>query len=135
MDTSETYIKMCEKAEEIQGTKSDYYERKELSSYAKGVHCIVHRNPEYSDYYHIGDSINKGIEYAVEIVWLPRQDQLQGMLNDNINQVVKQQGIDNCLHFVDITQMLSMSWEQLWLCLVMLTKYNKTWDGSDWISG
>jgi len=60
------------------------------------------------------------------------QSQLQAMVNTNINQVVKQVGITGCIHFKDITQMLCMSWEQLWLALVMKVLHSKSWNG-EWV--
>jgi hypothetical protein len=34
----------------------------------------------------------------------------------------------------DISYQLS-SWEQLWLSYVMCKKYNKVWNGEEWLSG
>ncbi len=65
-------------------------------------------------------------------VWLPRQDQLQDMIGDD-------SGFYNQLdHF---RHMLAMSiqeighgltYEKIWLKVVMRKKYHKIWDGKEW---
>ena len=79
MDTSEEYIKMCQKATEVQAL------------------CEA------------------DVEIESPSIWLPRQDQLQGMVE----------------YTVGVNKFNSM--EQLWLAFVMSEKYNKKWDGKDWI--
>ena len=140
MDKEETFVKMCEKAEEIQGLAKrgndwqahDYFY---YPGYKGGWN-----NSFYvpSEIVVIGDAVecSEGLaEYLDKLdtaIWLPRQDQLQAMLSDNINQVVRQVGITSCLHFKNLTEMMTMSWEQLWLALVMLILYQKRWDGENW---
>jgi len=71
--------------------------------------------------------------------WLPRQDQLQEMLIDTVKigdttippvaligklvQYYENHGVHN---YTD-------TFEQYWLCIVMKEKYNKVWNGNDWI--
>ena len=87
-------------------------------------------------------------------IWLPRQDQLQDMLKDQIKKLHKDsfgyiQGrypegyiclclmsdfetfIDSEYQYIDYVGFDSM--EQLWLIFVMDTKYKKRWDGIRWI--
>ena len=145
MDTSETYVKMCEKAEEIQvGHKfqlGDYYK------YHSGW-CV-----EAIGVYH-GDDIeveNLGNNSAspqarcpkghIQYLWLPCQDQLQAMAFSYWDEI----GNDNyTLHtfFNDFIEWdyrhneypceIFKSFDQLWLAFVMKEKYNKVWNGEDW---
>jgi len=115
MDTSETYVKMCEKAVEIQ----KYFYGLPLSK--RDIH----------DFY----KQIQGGGYITN-VWLPRQDQLQEMVwKDFKLQLISHALMD----FYNWAQSLFdelddyESMEQLWLAFVMLQKYRKTWNGEDWI--
>lgn len=64
-----------------------------------------------------------------DLIWLPRQDQLQKMIDNPpvwqfhyFVQELTRQGIQ------------SMSYEQLWLAFVMKEKYNKIWNGDEWVN-
>lgn len=138
MDTSELYIKMCGKATEIQDIKQDKKNRWALTDFIRKVHGMF--------------------------TWLPRQDQLQEMLNglDGIYvSITSPQGNTNYKYgFTEILLRRCLlnkfhqwcnnneyhvmfrfhtpfdsfeSMEQLWLAFVMGEKYNKTWDGKDWV--
>ncbi len=117
MDTSETYIKMCEKAEKIQAKWErligdfayNYEEGKLRQGIKRGVNYIV-----------CGQTWGKD-------VWLPRQDQLQ-----------ETSGLDwvtfddkcRCYYFQDARRETTK--EQAGIQVVMNEKYNKTWDGEKW---
>lgn len=117
MDISETYIKMCEKAEEIQNQKPD-------GSQGEFVFC------EGEVYQEMDDCP------LTPFIWLPRQDQLQEMVSFRgfidwehwlghiygWNYGNKPNGH---LHIFE-------TWEQLWLAFVMKEKYNKVWNEGDW---
>ena len=125
MDT--IYIKMCETAEEIQ----------KLRIRAHGAKCNLGK---------IGHSLNGDIFFfpldsgtgynAISTtnlcIWLPRQDQLQDMVNKDIWSL-----FDAFTGFVVygkadyLAQFTSM--EQLWLAFCLKELYNKVWDGTDWI--
>jgi len=142
MDTSETYIKMCEKAGEIQepwkpqcGDIFCYY----------GEPPIVGKNPIH--YKIIAGKDGKATEgelIPTEVVrryyrnlyyWLPCQDQLQGMYGD----------YHKCLDFLHDFQCPEVNYwhpknfdpcssmEQLWMAVVMRERWNKIWNGDDWI--
>ena len=158
MDTSETYIKMCEKTEEIQGlwrpSMGDCImvkERVEWDGYnlcadANEVTIVLgidERN--YSGNPIVGDVDDiafypecswKGFDDTPKenLIWLPRQDQLQEMLafeNVPINSVA---GVGYLLCLLQYPIGLKCtSMEQLWLAFVMKEKYNKIWNGEDWI--
>ena len=76
-------------------------------------------------------------------VWLPRQDQLQEMLEfptgsfkynfwDALADLYEWSFSANWEKFKDY---IPLSMEQLWLAFVMKEKYNKVWNGEEWIKG
>jgi len=115
MDTSETYIKMCEKADEIQeGWKrsyGDYY----LWKYRTGKYSRYHINPCLYDIpgYHPKSRQN---------IWLPRQDQLQTASGLSWQEFDKE-----CLKYEADTK------EQAGIQVVMQEKFHKAWNGEGWI--
>ena len=129
MDTSETYIKMCEKAEEIQAIwrdkEGDYY-----IAFWDSKARISHEDDE---------GAYKGLPPKSNI-WLPRQDQLQEM----IGFTHKEKRLHSFIRFVEWGYGSSVfakqpeeifeSMEQLWLAFAMKEKYSKVWDGEDWVS-
>ena len=92
----------------------------------------------------LGKFISDGEEsekcQAYENLWLPRQDQLQDMLDkptemakhlffaDWINDECHEYDCDKA-HIVD-----SLTMEQLWLMFIMKENYNKIWKDNKWIS-
>jgi len=122
MDTSETYIKMCRKAKEIQELWEGWtkitgdrtvWKDAEPDSYG------------YRDTRQSETNPTKEVEY--EIIWLPCQDQLQEMVNESIPR------LDSIIPFWHNHMTINpVSWEQLWLAFVMKEKYNKTWNGETW---
>ena len=129
MDTSEVYIKMSD-CPEIQGLR--HHHGMEGGSYLVG------------DFYSWDDYIENVCGHCdmgglldTKYIWLPRQDQLQEMMEPVVgypNNLVcdfwewfdECNGIDNDIAFT--------SMEQLWLAFYMKEKYNKTWDGDAWKS-
>jgi len=74
------------------------------------------------------------------LIPLWQQDQLQEMVTD------KKSDQKNCKLWYSFKKYITdiilnsdgsvldlPSWEQLWLAFVMEKKFNKTWDGSDWV--
>jgi len=131
MDETELYIKMCDKATEIQERR----DRLRLGDF-------VWRGPKYLYETCICEKV---ICYREDMVWLPRQDQLQYMINTDIpagafsliNRIhifcygQQPQVLKELFVIVDyVIQFKSM--EQLWLAFVMKEKYNKVWNGEEW---
>ena len=128
MDKTEKYIKMCD-CEEIQG-KCKYTEGDVVhdgnsievigSILTVGNHQATKGGYDYDffDY-----------EWA-RTIWLPRQDQLQGMLNRENDRYLMVQEFS---YWVSENYASYYSMEQLWLAFVMKEKFNKTWDGDNWI--
>ena len=121
MDTSKTYIKMCEKAEEIQ--------------------FILHKCIPEGTYWvrHHKDGAEAGItgynfKIPSDTIILPRQDQLQEMIFDK-REITIPTAMVRLLNdwWKGNTTGHITSMEQLWLAFVMKEKYNKVWDGEQWL--
>lgn len=162
MDTSKEYILQCEKAEEIQ----------KLNPFGNGnfisletsdiLHDNVH-NTTRGDFVYC--RIKNQFHLKFDEIWLPRQDQLQEMVRDNLMPFMLlgkiQAQVNPALNLKlgrDVTisdfeyekqcDELSnrlfrqqnyyrqfISMEQLWLAFVMKEKHNKVWNGEEWIGG
>lgn len=122
MDTTKQNIKMCEKASEIQ-TQIDHPSFKDwrfgTQFFQNNIFNFRLRNPH-----------DKGSCYTV---WLPRQDQLQGMVGKEYHY--KTHIIADLYRFwsgKNNKGIFYLSMEQLWLAFVMKEKYNKVWNGMEW---
>jgi hypothetical protein len=126
MDTSQRYILMCQKAGEIQKSRDarsgDFYLDYRLKE--PGISVYFSEVEEYIP--------NFGQRFDFEFMaWLPRQDQLQEMIDKNRIKSYEK------LHYF-----LGGNWiflkkfdspEQLWLAYVMETLYSKVWSGQEWV--
>ncbi len=134
MDISETYIKMCEKAEEIQE--------------------LVTSLEDAQSFFHIWPNHPKRLKL---IVWLPRQDQLQKMglpvIKEGqkythafvkgehpdrfINACLIEEFFDFCTGTYSSKKLYAYdnfnSMEQLWLAFVMKEMFGKSWNGEEWV--
>jgi hypothetical protein len=119
MDCSPEYILMCEKAVEVQElwkpeSRDFLVKREKFLNYPQDT------------------PFPNGTKMGEIGVWLPRQDQLQGMVKmpewklitevQNFNGFVYNKPWNHCA-----------TWEQLWLALVMSELYSKVWSGTDWV--
>ena len=140
MDTSETYIKMCEKAKEVQASRVIANGDFEVRFKHKRGQVEVHHHREITAHYCPEDHI-----------WLPRQDQLQEIYG---RCAADEMGLRDISHSIIMASFLAFSvWlneryeeapyvcnptnafdsgEQLWLAFVMKEKYGKVWDGENW---
>ena len=128
MDTSETYIKMCD-CGEIQGQWENEF----------GDYIIFREHfQRYGD-----EDVERVDEYLPpkiqkNYIWLPCQDQIQEMMGDmkGINILVNQfyifclQGEYKAYH---LAAACFDSMEQLWLAFYMAEKHSRVWDGKKWI--
>lgn len=143
MDTSETYIKMAEKAVELQeGWKpeeGDYcvWDTKED---VRLLYCNAWGELEIGSYEDenggTGESVVRRINFdkALRTIYLPRQDQLQDMLDDRFSNryaYVQAGKFGNEAYGLGLDSKASM--EQLWLAFVMKENYGKEWNGKDWV--
>lgn len=141
MDNTPKYIKMCEKAKRIQNIRqgSDVGDR--IDDWWQSGDFIYSKDDEWvfnvCDVRHCAAST--GYFDEDNLVWLPRQDQLQEMVwRENAQHTLLD--FTNCVgalfderdkHWLQFT-----SFEQLWLAFVMHEKYGKHWDNEkeEWIN-
>jgi hypothetical protein len=134
MDTSETYIKMCEKATEIQT---------EWKPNQGDLYCYQENGPEY--YVHMLLKKHNPQYLALPgYIWLPRQAQLQEMVdapyqddNPERQSIGRHAQLIQLVRDIDLfSQQINLksitSMEQLWLAFIMKAKYGKVWNGTDW---
>ncbi len=132
MDTSKEYIKMSSEAVEIQ----------KLWKHRAGDLC----SPRFSDNitWIVGFNVGFGDIGDKDLIWLPRQDQLQEMLDYPFPAQLVQDfanwcnenhyyGIGEGKKFKLLENLGQLSMEQLWLAFIMKEKYGKTWNGKDWV--
>jgi len=141
MDTSKQYIKMCEKAGEIQG----------LCKYESGDFLVSVFNPVevLGDFIKISSSqaTSGGYDYDFydvnweAFLWLPRQDQLQEIVQGEKHShlLVHEfalwcHGGEEFGRRIIAFPCCDWSMEQLWLGFVMHRLHNKVWNGEDWVA-
>ena len=135
MDTSKEYIKMCGKATDVQELRpvSIDWELGDYYSFEDGDFGVTGVPNGYDDYF---------IKHHQGEIWLPRQDQLQEMVEcwttNPVEKILRfAQGVytypqleeteENQRYYFKFSSM-----EQLWLAFVMKEKYGKTWNGEEW---
>ena len=125
MDCSDQYVRMSQRAKEIQ----ELWSPKEGDMFADELCHVSVVNPTILE--HLGESLKdrRGKEY----IWLPRQDQLQEivlpMFENNCHWL-----FEECYKFLQppcLTPCESM--EQIWLSFVMKEKFAKIWNQEAWI--
>ena len=132
MDTSETYIKMCEKAEEIQrGHKPELYD-------LRAVWIPKQQRTPPDGTAMLGEY--KVYEIDEFGIWLPRQDQLQEMVDWKGFDISIDWHSLPCKFYwakdpLETQGVNGDSMEQLWLAFVMKEKYNKVWANNEWRNG
>lgn len=115
MDLSSEYIKMCD-CPEIQGMYGIAYPDDDFMGKKNFYYDPIKGQSDYPG--------------SPEVIWLPRQDQLQEMLYDNYKCFGIR--IKNMLENFSKWAMQDKkftSMEQLWLAFVMKDKFNKLYDG------
>jgi hypothetical protein len=128
MDTSEKYIKMCRAADEIQKMWNP-----EIGDFFVPLHD---HNTGYvlHDFADIDDGMQT--PYSSLSTWLPRQDQLQDMIGKNLPFIAEgfYEYMESFMPELEDSMYNKYdSMEQLWLAFVMGEKYEKLWDGAEWI--
>lgn len=135
MDTSETYIKMCQKARELQRlwkcSGGDYFVDTVTFPHEQFVEMVGGHSPkwEYDD-----DEYSYPM-HQERSFWLPRQDQLQEMVKPRVfgdaSQLIRWA---YSYHESMWRQFQYESTEQFWLMFVMRENYRKLWSGQDWVT-
>jgi len=115
MDISKEYIEMCGKAVEIQ----ELIEKPTTGKYVyDGKFCVDE---------------NDRLWLADDKVCLLRQDQSQDMLPDEPNHFPSLTWIEKFAEFYKLNYQKRWTMEQLWLAFVMNERFNKVWDGENWV--
>lgn len=135
MDTTEKNIKMCEMAKEIQGAwepkDGDYAWHPDdgadyMGQWEFPAEVAVVKITE-----------QKPCEWWFHWLWLPRQDQLQEMVDTNLGRLLLRvwKFVDQSTQGIEagLKQPMITSMEQLWLVFVMRGEYGKVWNGEDWV--
>ncbi len=135
MDTSELFVKMCEQAHELQlkwePQDGDFAYTKGDEEYSEGVSIIWNGRMPLGGFHNWDDHW-----YLPACHWLPRQDQLQAMIgNTRVWQLEEIYQFYNNFRLKDGSPIfrVTITWEQLWLALIMLKKFGKVWNGSAWV--
>lgn len=152
MDTSKEYIEMCRQAEEIQDIWQDRHEKSlsmvgDYALFPKGKNYLVwfsgdEEGEEYNCYEESdGNPViltaDMSISVDDECLWLPRQDQMQDMV-----QLPPESAYFLTLRMIKWFQQYGQfdwngdfphSFEILWLCFVMYGVYKKRWNGKEWV--
>ena len=140
MDFSKQYIKMCERAKEVQKKwklqLGDYFFRKDREGIGlitnislDGIISVTYLKIIYDKELELCNisGIAGNIDYVKETkIWLPRQDQLQAIITTN--KYFRFGLIELFYHFANKNISKFTSMEKLWLAFVMYVKYNKIWD-------
>ncbi|MCK5645030.1 MAG: hypothetical protein KAJ19_29795 [Gammaproteobacteria bacterium] len=112
-----------------------------LSSTAAGFSTINCEDLPHEIALEYGEYI---IEYIKNPLWLPCQDQLQDMLEEPLCDFNNYSGMKGFKRHLGLIGELhefaarkhgykTNSMEQLWLAFVMHEKYDRRWDGSNWV--
>lgn len=130
MDTSPEYINMCRQAKELQEMwepkEGDWFiPRKDIGQYdipSIGILGTIHAEyiPLSNEFQHEYGSNVFGFMRRKNIVWLPRIDQLIVLSGLKWNEF-----LSNGFYVG--------TFEQSCIQIVMEIKYNKKWNGEDWI--
>ena len=130
MDTSETYIKMCD-CPEIQ----DYWWERGVQ---EGDFLWDRTQDPKAFYFNFGklELAKEPVDRSKCALWLPRQDQLQEMFTEDNDMVGLWGGIVQLLYEYILSLpdkgLTIPSMEQLWLAFVTKEKHNKVWNGEEW---
>ena len=147
MDTSEQYIKMCEKAWEIQELDCKFIRNLYVSSPEAGT-CPKHKWIGFGKYCRdCGSKLKpykmyetrEGDSRLDKEVWLLRQDQLQDMLIEAgiesfelVRRIYTNAPSSWAATKYQSIKCIAASPEQALLQLLYHEKYNKVWNSEDW---
>ena len=134
MDTSEEYIKMVDIPEIQENRKYD----------GGDWFCMPEDGFSWALYQPVrGMTKEEADKYFDGLLWLPRQDQIQEMMdltnpNDWHSSMPSDEGHvlwvlfrDSLGNYIDFDY--AITGEQLWLGIYMWVEHSKTWDGTQWV--
>jgi hypothetical protein len=144
MNVNNDYIKMCLKAEKIQKswnpTPGDWctsidgfilqFQKRE--SYLER-NIVINRDGRNGEFDYYDDHAQKIMfnRSTHAYVWLPRQDQLQKMINLPIQNLIIS-FTSWVSHIITCKDYINFSLEQLWLSYVMEYNHNSFWLHDEW---
>jgi len=131
MDTTPKYILMSEKAVEIQdGWTPERGDRMVVIKDGEILETLRYLSEEEADAAYLCLVKRKKLKERVSIVFIPRQDQLQGMVGQPYSTQAKQLRELACFDDDNTFR----TYEQLWMAFLYDRKYNKCWseDKQDW---
>ena len=121
---TKNYIKMCEKAEEIQREwKPDIGD---IHYYKNDIKLIA-----------LGETINNVEKNKYYCCWLPTQEQVQEMIYKEYSPIFK---IEEFRKYISQFEKIywftlnpnEISMNELWLAFVIKERWNKIWTGKEW---
>ena len=146
MDTSETYIKMCEGAPELELPKRLLSGRRTVPWLDGDMIALNGEVSMYDSCSHSEGFIEPEV-YDPACIWLPRQDQLQEMIGiQDVRELllafhrfthpadgmhIRQEDFEEVKTKTKYRSLFT-SMEQLWFAFMMKQNHNKVWDGSSW---
>jgi hypothetical protein len=138
------FIKMCEKADDLQRLKNEDNDRYKRENYEDAYYVLPHDEIHYR-----GAGIPEPkLGQCEKSWWIPSQKQMQDMISKGIEKyvgVMEKMTLDKKQEFVFVTLMDAInSWaknhkefytfDQLWLSYLMIYKFNKTWVNEEWVN-
>lgn len=147
MDLSKEYVDMCEKAHEIQMglTSINHGDFIFYRWYENKIIIDEDGSREYKKEYSKTDTYCDENPPLEKFIWLPRQDQLQEMVDKEDCNIIyrKYKGKHEGTMYYAKEAYVKEQWtpylafdsrEQVMLALVMLNKFNKKWEDGNWIN-
>ena len=149
MDATNRYAMMCQQAEEIQSLWRpkqcdfiiNFADIEEGLSFCRSAESLVQVVNMYYEEQESEHYLQECEDLKEQALWLPRQDQLQKIIEpDNANvhsvmiKVMETQYHDSSKKTLVSAPELFYSMEQLWLAYIMREKYNKVWNEEEWVT-
>lgn len=129
MDTSERYIRMCEKSPKVQPHDLEFLNGDCI--FYKGKWGMYFEEKFYDEHVYNDGSL---IDYDLNPFRLHTQNQLQEIANQENNLTALLQDFISWLSKECNLPMHLTSMEQLWLAFVMKKKYSKVWIDEEWVN-
>jgi hypothetical protein len=137
------FIKMCEKADDLQKIKSEDEQRYKRENYEDAYYALP-----YDEIYYRGAGIPEPtLGQCEKSWWIPNQRQMQDMIVVDIEKYAdvmekltlekRQEFVFNTL--VDVINNWAKShkefytFDQIWLSYLMMYKFNKIWVDCEWV--
>ena len=148
MDATYRYVMMCQKAKEIQNLWNpkqcdfiiNHEDLEEGLSFCKPAESMVQVVDMYYNEQDNERFLQECEDLKEQALWLPRQDQLQRIIEpDNaevysvMRKVMEMQYHDYSKNAMVTAPELFYSMEQLWLAYIMREKFHKVWSEEDWV--